>query len=570
MSQKKVKQQRRVKQEEVGINEKMNSGETVGFTKIIKEHWRFLVGIVIGVILLYANSLGGNFVSDDYASITQNPDIKRFLVLFPGFNLVGFSKYLIAVIFGVESPVAFHVYSLFLYLVICCLVFVYAKLLTNKHVAFLTTIIFVVLPIHVEAVSWISGVPYLLVSLFTLLSLIYLSIYSKDGRIKSLMMAGLFFMLAFFSDRVRSFALIPLFLAYLVAYKGRIKVRIDMGKIMGGLLVGGVVMSVIMWPAIMSRLDSVNSGYNMSESIFYNPFFQYPTAITKYLQLMLVPTDLTLYHTMYVLPSWLNWIVLLTYLGAVGYFFVKNRVIFYALVFIFLATAPSMAPLKVSWLVAERYVFLGSFGFTLLLGILFENLAKKFKEVSYVVLVLLCALYGVRVILRNNDWSTNHKLWVNTVQVSPNSHNAWNNIGDDYDKLEDYENSIKGFTQSTLMKENYADAYHNRANIFFKIGRLDLARESYNIALYYSPELFQTYISLIQIDIMEGNLKLAEEHGKKLIELQPNNPQSYYVVGVVYAEMKNKEEASKLFKEALKISPQFTPAIEGIKQLSTI
>jgi tetratricopeptide (TPR) repeat protein len=135
----------------------------------------------------------------------------------------------------------------------------------------------------------------------------------------------------------------------------------------------------------------------------------------------------------------------------------------------------------------------------------------------------MLVLYSARIFFRNIDWNTNHNLWVNTCQVSPNSHNAWNNIGDDYDKLASaettndgkltqYYNAIKGFTQSTVIKPNYADAYHNRANIFFKIGRLDLARDSYETAIYYSPNLYQTYLSLTQIDLMQNNLQLAYQH----------------------------------------------------------
>ena len=70
---------------------------------------------------------------------------------------------------------------------------------------------------------------------------------------------------------------------------------------------------IIAFPYIKSRVSVVNSGINESGSIFYPPTFQYPIAVTKYLQLILVPTDLTLYHTMYVLPGWLNWAVLLVF-----------------------------------------------------------------------------------------------------------------------------------------------------------------------------------------------------------------------------------------------------------------
>ena len=172
--------------------------------------------------------------------------------------------------------------------------------------------------------------------------------------------------------------------------------------------------------------------------------------------------------------------------------------------------------------------------------------------------------------MRNVDWQTNHNLWVNTCQVSSNSHNAWNNIGDDYDKLKDYANAIKGFTQSTIVKPNYADAYHNRANIFYKVGRLDLARESYNTALSFNPSLYQTYMSLIQIDLAEKKFDLALTHAQTAVQIQPNDPQPTYVLAVVYAQVGRTDEAEKILVNLLQQVPNYEPAKQALVQLKNI
>jgi len=325
---------------------------------------------------------------------------------------------------------------------------------------------------------------------------------------------------------------------------------------------------IVLWKPINFRISTVNSGYNFSDSLFYSPFFQYPTAISKYLQLMFFPVDLTLYHTMYILPVWLNWAILLTYIGLVIYFFFKNPKVSFSLAFIVLAMVPSMAPVKVSWLVAERYAFLGSFGFATFLALVMDSIWDRLLIAQYFILLSIVVIYGARVYLRNIDWQTNHKLWVNTCQVSPNSHNAWNNIGDDYDKLGQYENAIKGFSQSTVVKQNYADAYHNRANIFFKIGRFDLARDSYNTAIAYSPGLFQTYLSLTQIDLAEGRFDLALEHSKKYLDMQPNDVQAWYVYGVVHSQAGLFDQAREIFNDILKSFPNHKPAKDALLELN--
>jgi tetratricopeptide (TPR) repeat protein len=130
-----------------------------------------------------------------------------------------------------------------------------------------------------------------------------------------------------------------------------------------------------------------------------------------------------------------------------------------------------------------------------------------------------------------------------------------------------YDDSIKGFTQSTLIKSNYADAYHNRANILFKIGRLDLARDSYETALYYSPQLYQTYLSLTQIDLMQNNLQLAYTDASKAVQIDPTNVQSEYVLAVVYAQAGQLNQASDILENILKSNPGYQPAVAALAQI---
>ncbi|MDD4938520.1 MAG: tetratricopeptide repeat protein [Candidatus Shapirobacteria bacterium] len=576
MSQKKIKRLRK----DAFVGEvKRPLGKVLGVRQIIRNNWRFLLLLLFGVVAIYFNGMHGDFVSDDYATIPQNQEILSFKNALT--NLApGLSNWWVATVFGVESSIPFHIFSLLLYLIVCVLVFIFVYVILDKRTAIFTTILFAVLPIHVEGVSWISGKPYLFNSLTVLLSLILFVLYFKTGVKKYLWTFLFSLVLAFFGERVRSLSLVLLLPLVIFVFQDEFKFKIDLKKILLLCGLGGMFLAVILWPKIQNRIVSVNSGYNGSEGIFYNPTFQYPTAISKYLQLTWLPTDLTLYHTMYVVPVWLNWLILLTYLTMLGWFLFKDRKMFFALAFIFLAAAPSMAPVKVSWLVAERYMFLGSLGFSIFLVFAFQKLEKKFKKLALILFVFLVLVYSFRVFLRNIDWQTNHKLWVNTCQVSPNSHNAWNNIGDDYDKLaqgettdqgkiEQYMNAIKGFTQSTVVKLNYADAYHNRANIFYKIGRLDLARDSYETAISYGPSLYQTYFSLIQIDLTERKYDLALDHLNKLNQVKPNDPQVAYVAAVVYMNIGKKDEAIAILQQLVKTIPDFVNAKALLTQLTS-
>lgn len=556
MSQKKLKKIRKEEISRLGNNQVLE--KISGIREILILNWKFLLILCLGVIAIYFNGMWGGFVSDDYASITQNPDIKNFSWAIKTMSVPAMSNHLLAVIFGIESPIPYHVFNLILYLLILIFGFVFIFLITsNKTVSMLTLIIYSVLPVHVESVSWISGRPYLFVALFVLILLDLLILLVRKKQFKYFWWMLPILCLLFFTDRIRGFSFVILSIIYFLTYSQKIGLKIKFRKVFGIAILITILMAVISWPMINTRIESVNSGVNASESIFYDPLFQYPTAIPKYLQLILFPTDLTLYHTMYILPVWLNWLIVLTYLTAVIWFWFKNKNIFFGLIFIFAASAPSMAPVKVSWLVAERYVFFGSLGMALVLALYFERWWNKRKILTIISVSVLCVLYSIRIILRNIDWQTNHNLWVNTCQVSPNSHNAWNNIGDDYDKLANLEtteegklghyfNSIKGFGQSYAVKPNYADAYHNQANIFYKIGRLDLARNAYETAVKLNPNLFQTYLTLLQIDLAEKNESELLRHLGIIQTMKPNDLQVAYISAISYAQIGRVNEAKQL------------------------
>lgn len=540
--------------------------DVLGIRQILKENWKFLLILLLGVVALYINSLWGDFVSDDYGSITQNPQIGNFWIMIKKTHW--FLNWFTYTLFGYESTFPYHLLSLIIYLVSIVLAYVLVeKIFKDKRLSRVTVSLFAVLPVHVETVSWISGRIYVILAIYIMVGLLFFMKMIETGKWIYGLGTVVVFLLAFMTDKPRPISLIFLIFLYLF-YKGKKIVTVDYGKLFLYGFMAIFVISLLVYPAVVSRVNTVNFGYRGDGSIFYSPFFQYPTGIAKYLQLLFLPVDITLYHTLYVLPAWLNWLIVVLFGLIMVWGWFKDRRYFFAIMFFFLTLAPSMAPVKVSWLVAERYIFLPSLGFCILMGLFLTDLHKSLRLVVPTLTIGLLVFYSITTLLRNKDWRTNHDLWVATVQMSPNSHNAWNNIGDDYDKLGDYTNAIKGFTQSTVYKPNYADAYHNRANIYFKTGYLQLARESYETALSYNPGLMQTYLSLTQIDLNEKKLDLALEHASKAVDLNPGNFQTRYVKGLVLSEIGELEEAKKELEVCISLNPGFKPAIELLAKLN--
>jgi len=557
MSQKKIKKERRLKDM---VIDKVVAKEVLGIREIFSKYWKYLVFLVLITLALYANSLGGDFVSDDYATISTNPEILNISKAFAGFSFVNISNYFLALIFGVSSPVPFHIYSLSWYLLSLVSVFVFVYLLWGERVAKYTSLFFAFMPIHVEAVSWISGKPYVMFAVFFLWTFNFFLQWRKSGENKYLWWFWVFFALTVKMDVVRSPGLVLALGVYMVIFDREILKRMKVGYVLGVLAGLGVSFALI-WPTIKTRIMAINGGATGKE-LWSSPLEQYPTVIAKYLELTIFPKTLTLYHTMFVNPMWLNWVILLVFISLIIIYLKIDKRVAFSLLFIFLVSVGSMAPIKVGWWVAERYLFLGSLGVAMFVGLLMDKIALGWKYLPVVVLLPLLSWYGYLVLVRNHDWSTNHNLWVQTVKASPNSHNAWNNIGDDYDKLGEYEKAIESFTKSTEMKEDYADAYHNRANIYYKIGDYENAARSYSLAIEKNPLLKQSYMSLIQTYLTDNKTLEAVKTAEALLNVDPADPMSWYAGAVTLVNAGDAQGALAALDNCLKLAPNMAQAVE--------
>src|SRR3990172_2339230 len=137
-------------------------------------YWRWVL-VVVGVVVFF-DALGGGFVMDDYSVVAYNPlvrSVKNIPRMFLGSMFFDVAKtesgggqfyrpvvsvvYALIYMFAGAKPVAYHVIQIGLHIVNAILVFeLFKKFLNNKWAAVLS-LVFLVHPINVQAVSYIGS-----------------------------------------------------------------------------------------------------------------------------------------------------------------------------------------------------------------------------------------------------------------------------------------------------------------------------------------------------------------------------------------------------------------------------
>jgi len=112
----------------------------------------------------------------------------------------------------------FHIFSTLLYIAVSGLAFVFLEHLFGRKIAMISMVIFVVHPIHVEAVAWISGKPYLLIAFYVLLATLFFIKFIEDQKWENLRPVWCL-ILGFLTDNPRPFSFFVIIVLYLILNK---------------------------------------------------------------------------------------------------------------------------------------------------------------------------------------------------------------------------------------------------------------------------------------------------------------------------------------------------------------
>lgn len=523
--------------------EGQNSGQTAAvfsFFGFFQKNRLSLLFLAALVLVSYTNSFGNGFVSDDIAGFARNENISKFSAVFGGtmhFSLTAFLQF-IAFHIGGMHPFTFRAINILSHLGSVILIYLLLSLSMNKRVAIIAASIFAVHPILTESVSWISGGLYSTYAFFFLLSFLFY-LFSENDK-KYFKYAVIFFILSIFSSE-KALALFLIFALYEISFGS---LKYNWKRIMPFFSIS-LLLLILYVTKIGSRVSDVTSmSYQQGEGGgMYNPLVQLPVAIGTYLKLMFWPARLTLYQTEMSFTQGQYIILLLislSFLGIAIWGYFKNKNIFFWLVFFVITLLPTLTPFKISWIVAERYVYLGTLGIIVVVAMLFDKILKlneNAKMVGYFALVLIVASLSVRTIIRNKDWKSEDTLWIATAQVAPSGQNIHNNLGDVYARQGDMQKAIEEFQKAIEINPNYADAYHNLANTYQQMGQIDLAVENYQKALSINPKLWQSYQNLAAIYFNAGQYDLALENIQKALEIDPQNTQLQNNLKVIEAKL---------------------------------
>ncbi len=530
------------------------------FKKWFKQNWKILLFLTFLVFIVYFNSLNNEFVSDDIPAIKNNSQINQISYFWkqPYFNtspkqiIIFFTHK----IFGLK-PLFYRLPNILFHLGLVWLIYLLIGFFFKPPIPLFTASIFGVHPVLIESIVWISAGHYSLATFFALFSfLAYLIYFINIKKTKFYYFSILLFFLALLSNE--KLVILPIILFLYEFCFGNLKN--NWRKLIPFFILGGIWILFLV-SLVGGRISSLETAYYQEPGLA-NPLIQIPVAISSYLELIFWPKNLTLYHSEMIFSQneyFLRLSIFILFLATITYFFKKNRRIFFWLLFFPIALLPTLTPLGISWIVAERYVYLGALGIFVLLALIIQKIGKisKNQKVSYIVFALVLLCFSIRTITRNADWKNQDTLWLAAAKTSPSSPQNHNNLGDYYGRQGNLKRAVEEFKIAIQLNPNYGDAYHNLANTYQQMGETDKAIENYQTALSFNPNLWQSHQSLGTIYfIIQEEFELAKQEFEKAIKINPQNSNLFSNLGIIYLKLEKEEKAKESFSKVLQIDPQ--------------
>ncbi len=519
--------------------------------------------ILIGLCLLaYSNSLNNAFISDDLPAILENPrisQISRSLL-----NPQGMLNSLAYLIAGF-NPVPHHLISIILHALNTILVFIFLSLFFKTIPSFWGACIFAVHPIHTEAVTWISGRPYIITSLFILIGYflyhkIALEVNSgKRINLKRYLLCLLIFSYYLVANLSFYFVFLPfLILADITFNRWQKTWRLWLP------FLGVLILRVFLARNVLLERISFVAMEAGRQVTWSNPILNLAYSFFTHLGLLLWPAKLTLYHEPVIISSFVLRIEVVSVflLLAISIFFLFRRAkkLFFALGIFVLFLAPTYSPVWICSIVAERYLYFSSIALSMAIAFGYEKyILKKQGELNkcaLVVLIFLIFAYGIRTVLRNQDWKTPGIFWRKAVDVSPESMHVHGELALIYFKEGDIKNAIKHYNKAIEVNPRYADAYYNRGLVYKSQGNLNQVLQDYNKAIEINPNRADTYYNRGNTYSSQGNFNQALQDYSKAIEINPNFTKAYNNRGNIYKSQGNFSQALEDYSKAIEINPE--------------
>lgn len=453
-------------------------------------------------LLLWSATVTNGFVYDDNFILLGNPWVRDFGSLGEVFSssMMAFDpsrppantfRPMLYVVFMTENalfgldPYWFHWFNVLVHAANAVLVFSLASRLLARGAggavipALFAALAFSVHTINSEVVNWVSASAELL---FTFCVLLALRLHAGgEGAGRALGVSVLFLAALLFKETAASFLPLAILLDYSSGKRAR------NWKAYGFYLGAAALYAALRLNAVGGIMHHKQADLSAIEA-FINVF----PLVAAYMGKLLLPVSLSAIYDFHIARSLADWRVIagaaiaLVFLLAI--FLSRRRpALFMGFSMMAVPLLPVLyVPALSSSAMADRYLYLPSAGFALVLAAFASRLDGKAGRAAVVFGAVLLAAYAAGSVSRSQAWKSDRTLWADAVEKAPNTPNAHYNYAWASHSAGDTRTAAEHYRKALALAPS-ADAHYNLGVIYMNQSMMDEADEQFRAALAADP-----------------------------------------------------------------------------------
>jgi tetratricopeptide (TPR) repeat protein len=568
--------------------------------------------ILISIFLVYMNTFQASWQLDDFPNILDNVNLhlqdlscssikKTFYSSFEEqaslYRPVSGLSFALNWYFGKDSVQGFHAVNLTLHFFTASILFLtiiqlfQSPRLINQFsghpvdIALISTLLWALNPIQIQAVTYIVQRMALLAALFSITG-IYFYIRARlmpfsFTRLFMFLLCFLSFLLSLGSKENAAMMPLSMFLFEICFFQNfpisNTKKKYVLVSLLGLILCFACITIFLEKERFLILLN----GYEHRPFNLLQRLMTSPRIIFFYLGQIFypIPSQFSIVHDITVSTSWFQpWTTLYSMIGigllicASFLLFQKFRLLSFAILF-FLTNhfiESSFLPLE---LIFEHRNYLPSLFLFLPVGAYLISAhnhyhAKKhfFHGILILLIVLMIIGSGVSTYTRNKAWQTEASLWKDAMLKYPGLASPRQKMAAFYQSQNQIDRSKKLYLESLTLnsqrpKQSIVLALNNLGNIYFQRQDYVNAIEFYKNVLKIYPKNERAIYNLALAHIKQEKWDLASENIDMLISIHPHHAQYRNTKGFILFKQQHHEKALHHLRKALHYSP-FNPSVK--------
>jgi tetratricopeptide (TPR) repeat protein len=154
------------------------------------------------------------------------------------------------------------------------------------------------------------------------------------------------------------------------------------------------------------------------------------------------------------------------------------------------------------------------------------------------------------------DFENSIRNYLKYLEEEPFSDSAWYNLGIIYNKLESYEKAMEAYDYALAINSQNTFALFNKGNILSNLERYSEAIPVYHEYLENEPDSFEAMTYLAECYEKGGEITMARKYYQEAIEIAPEFADPWFGLGIIALNTGNTDDSLIFFRKAVRLDDE--------------